>query len=275
MWTRIDKFWHKTLRRPYRLAKVIDEGAGPAVVLLHGIGRTARVWQYLAEQLAPGHRVVALDLLGFGGSPKPAWASYNADDHAGAVIASLDKLALARPILLVGHSMGCLVAVRVAIRRPDLAQHLVLYEMPLYSGLPDKRLYRLRLNFYRALYGRIVNYQPAAMPAGRRARLERKLAGRLLDGEVEPASWLPFARSLKNTVLEQTTAEEIKRLAMPVDIIYGSRDRLVIRGETKAIFGEDVQHVTAHTIAERHQISKKASLFLAERIEAAMTGNST
>jgi pimeloyl-ACP methyl ester carboxylesterase len=264
-----DKIWHQWLRRPYRLHKSIDRGSGQPVVLLHGLGRSAIVWKHLDELLAerPVH-CLAFDLLGFGESPKPVRLSYNADDHAQAVIAAISRLRLQQPVVLTGHSMGCLVAVRVARLRPDLVKHLILYEMPLYAGLPDKRLYKIRLNLYFKLYDKIVSYQPIfSGPGKKRAqRLAEKVAGFSLDD----ATWKPFVRSLKHTIMEQQTHKDIKLIDVPMDVIYGTRDRVVIRGKTREIFGDDVTNITAHNIRESHGISVKASKFLLERIDAAV-----
>jgi pimeloyl-ACP methyl ester carboxylesterase len=264
-----DRFWHGTFKRPFRLAKVIDEGQGDPVLLLHGIGRSGKVWQHLVAALRPTNRVLALDLLGFGASPKPDWLDYNIDDHASAVIASLQKLRLG-PVVLVGHSMGCLVAVRVARMRPDLVRHLVLYEMPLYEGLPKKRIYKLRLNLYFRLYQRIISYQPTfdAVNARRAEKMARKIPG----FEVTRETWLPFVRSLENTIMHQTASEDIKQIQVPMDVIFGTLDMLVIRGKPQKIFGADTANITAHTIRARHVISPKASLFLAERVKSALSG---
>src|SRR5580692_6021032 len=109
-----DRLWHQTLHRPYHLAKTLDSGSGPLIVLLHGIGRTGQVWHYLAQELRNEPvRVVAFDLLGFGASPKPTWLQYNVDDHVQAVVASIMRLQPQAPVIIVGHSMGCLVAVRL------------------------------------------------------------------------------------------------------------------------------------------------------------------
>jgi pimeloyl-ACP methyl ester carboxylesterase len=267
-----DTVWHKWLKRPYRLQKMLDQGdrRHAPVVLLHGLGRSHIVWRHLAE-LAPEKpvRLVAFDLLGFGVSPKPDWVAYNVDDHARSVIASIVKLRpRRRKVVLVGHSMGCLVAVRVARLRPDLVRHLILYEMPLYAGLPDKRLYKWRLKLYFNLYQRIVEFKPIFRGPGKKRaqKIAEKLAGFSLDDD----TWKPFVRSLKHTIMEQTTHDDIKQLQMPMDVIYGTKDRLVIRGKTKEIFGEDVTNITAHNIRENHGISTKASVFLLQRIEAAL-----
>lgn len=268
----IDRFWHRTLGRPYRLARVIDGGTpdGVPVVLLHGIGRTGQVWERVVELLAAlPVRIAAFDLLGFGASPKPDWPLYDVDDHARAVIAALQKLKAGQPAVLVGHSMGCLVAVRVARLRPDLVRHLVLYEMPLYDGLPGKRIHRLRLNLYGRFYRYIIRYQPT-FDAETRVKLTERLARRIVGFEVTRDTWQPFVKSLEHTIMEQTTGEDIKQVAVPMDIIYGTLDMFVIRGQPREIIGEEADHVQSHTIRERHVISKKASRFLVERISVAL-----
>jgi cis-3-alkyl-4-acyloxetan-2-one decarboxylase len=279
-WT-VDNLWHRWLRRPYGLARTIDQGAGPTVVLLHGIGRSGRVWQHVVKLLnaRPSCHVVAYDLLGFGASPKPEWADYNVDDHAKSVIASIQKLHIKQSLVLVGHSMGCLVAVRVARLRPDLIKQLVLYEMPLYKGLPNKRSYRARLALYHKLFYQITRLQPTFNPDS--ARLVERLARRVVGTEINAETWQPFVKSLQHTIMEQTAAADIKLLQMPMDVIYGTRDMLVIRGRVKQIFGSESDNITAHTIRERHLISAKASKFLVGRISIALaatpdkTGHST
>jgi pimeloyl-ACP methyl ester carboxylesterase len=264
-----DQLWHRTLHRPYRLSKRIDSGEGTLVVLLHGIGRTGEGWQYLAQSLQDVPvRVVAFDLLGFGDSPKPTWLDYNADDHAQAVIAAIERLHGQTPAIIVGHSMGCLVAVRMAAQRPDLVQHLVLYEMPLYKGLPNKRYYRLRLNFYTKIYNWLQQYEPTFK--GDNTKLTDRLAQKFSDLQVDPKNWPPYAKSLKNTIFEQSTPEDIPKLSMPMDVIYGRLDMLVIHGTVKHVSGADTGRLSIHTVRAGHRISHKASLFLRKRIVAAL-----
>lgn len=267
----IDRFWHKRLGRPYHLAKPIDQGSGQPVVLLHGLGRTGQIWEVVQQALAQQPvRVVAFDLLGFGDSPKPDWPDYSVDDHAKAVIKAIEDLRAGEPAILVGHSMGCLVSVHVATLRPDLVKHLVLYEMPIYKGLPEKLHYRFRLNLYQRMYDQIMNLNPTFDRST--ARLNEKIARRIAGFEITPDTWQPLTRSLQHTVLEQNTAEEIKQLTMPMDIIYGRLDMFVIRGKPNQIFGSDATNIKAHTIRARHVITEKAAQFLVERIQAAMVG---
>ncbi len=270
-WRTLDQFWHGTFKRPYILARPIDSGQSEqTVVLLHGIGRTAQVWKHLVPGLMEHSlRVVGFDLLGFGKSPKPAWLAYNTLDHAKAVIASIERLNLSTPIIIVGHSMGCLVAVSVASLRPDLVKHLVLFEMPLYEGLPYKRSYRLRTDLYYRFYRRVLTMQPVF--SKEKAKLVERLATKIVGQEVTEETWQPFIRSLENTVMKQTTADEIKKLDTPMDVIYGRFDMFVIKGKPERIFGADNESISTHTVRARHVISPKTSQFLLARVIAAAT----
>ena len=263
----LNEIWHVRLNRPYVLAKNYDQGSGPGVVLLHGIGRTGNVWKRVTEKLlveAPNSRVIAYDLLGFGESPKPDHLQYSVDDHAAAVIASLKNIRVQKPIILVGHSMGCLVAVRVARLRPDLVHHLVLYEMPLYEGLPAKWHYKTRINAYFKLYDWIARQNPDFDEVEN--RVKQRLTERIVGADLNKASWQPYVKSLKNTIMDQSADEDLPLLLMPADIIYGSRDLLVIKGKVQQSLGLDSKLVTLHTIKERHVISEQASSFVVDRI---------
>lgn len=261
----IGRIRHLWFKRPFTLSRIIDEGEGSPVVFLHGIGRTGNVWRNVVKELSkyPYH-IIAFDLLGFGESPKPTYIDYNMDDHANAVIASLDKLKKEKPFVIVGHSMGCLIAVRVARLRPDLVRHLVLYEMPLYEGLPEKRMYRVRLNLYSRFYSWVLNYKPAFNEESKR-RID-KLAERIAGFDVSEESWPPFIKSLENTIIKQTTSQDIPFLNIPVDVIYGLFDMLVIRGKAEQIFGSDARNIKAHNVRARHEITPKASKLIVQRI---------
>lgn len=262
-----EKFWHRTLGVPYQLAKPVDQGEGRTVVLLHGLGSSTRFWQHVVERLAQQpYRTVAFDLLGFGDSPKPDWLDYDIDDHAKPVIAAIEQLNPQQPVILVGHSMGCLIAVRIARQRPDLVKHLILYEMPLYKGLPEKRLYRLRLELYYRLFEKVIAYKPSFDSAN--ARLIERIGQRIAGFRLDKSTWLSFTQSLKHTIMNQTASEDIKHLKMPMDVIYGSYDMLVIQGKPKKTFGGDLSHVSAHKVRSGHSISEKTSKFIVERILA-------
>jgi cis-3-alkyl-4-acyloxetan-2-one decarboxylase len=266
---RVSRLWHTYLNRPYRLYVGIDQNPSALheVVLLHGIGRSASTWHYVAENLVnkPYH-ILAFDLLGFGQSPKPTWPEYDIDDHAKAVISALlRKRRQRKPVLLVGHSMGCLIAVRIAMLRPDLVSGLILYQPPLYVGLPDKRRYNVRTDLYFRIYKSLIEGQEKQS----QSRLQRLIVSHT-GMQVQPEIVQPFVKSLQHTIMGQTTLRDMRKLKVPIEVVYGTRDLLVIRGTAKNVFKDIAAPLQTHTIRELHMVSKKASLFLAKLIDQAL-----
>jgi pimeloyl-ACP methyl ester carboxylesterase len=104
--------------------RVIMAGNKPAVVFLHGIGGAARAWTpQIAAFEARGFRGVALDLPGYGA--RPAAETMTFDELAADLEATVNRLGLDRP-LLVGHSMGGMVAQTALRRMPDGYRAVVL-----------------------------------------------------------------------------------------------------------------------------------------------------
>ncbi|KQP57965.1 hypothetical protein ASF51_04180 [Agreia sp. Leaf283] len=99
-------------------------GAGPAIVLVHGIGTSHRYFSRLHHELESDGPVYSLDLPGFGGTLKPSF-SPTVREMALLLARSLDELAL-RDVVLVGHSMGAQWVVELALLRPDLASHVAI-----------------------------------------------------------------------------------------------------------------------------------------------------
>jgi len=99
-------------------------GAGPPLVLVHGLGGAASNWRLVAPALAEERRVIVPELPGHGGSG-PLPAAPTLDPYAEAVLAVLERED-ALPAPWVGHSLGGLVALRAAVRRPEAVSGIVL-----------------------------------------------------------------------------------------------------------------------------------------------------
>ncbi len=101
-------------------------GAGPPVVILHGLFGCARNWEGIAASLAASHCVYTLDLRNHGESPWDATMSY--PEMAADVRHTLARLGLQAPAL-VGHSMGGKVAMRLALEEPAQVAALVVVDI--------------------------------------------------------------------------------------------------------------------------------------------------
>ena len=95
---------------------VVERGRGPALVLLHGIMLSSALWVHQLRDLADHHRVIAVDLRGHGQS-LPGSAGSGIGILASDVAAVLDALGV-EDAVLVGHSMGGMVALQLAVELP-------------------------------------------------------------------------------------------------------------------------------------------------------------
>jgi pimeloyl-ACP methyl ester carboxylesterase len=105
----------------YKLSGPSD---APAVVLVHGFGSSTRVWAQLIVELERDHRVLAVDLLGFGWSSRYE-GDYGRQGQADLVLAVMDAVGIARADV-VAHSMGSAVALTMADRAPNHVGRMVL-----------------------------------------------------------------------------------------------------------------------------------------------------
>ena len=100
-----------------------EAGEGPALLLLHGIGGNSRTWEEQYRAFAGSRRVIGWDAPGFGGSdPAP---EQTADCWADEAMGLLDRLGVTTAVLL-GHSMGGIIAPRVVSRHPGRIEKLIL-----------------------------------------------------------------------------------------------------------------------------------------------------
>ena len=109
-----------------RSIRYYDVGSGPPLVLIHGIGGDADEWAFCLGALSASHRVIALDLLGFGRSDKPV-IEYCIAVFVEVLEAFLRKLDIARPTL-VGASLGGWIAAAFALRNPIALDKLILVD---------------------------------------------------------------------------------------------------------------------------------------------------
>jgi 3-oxoadipate enol-lactonase len=196
-----------------------DEGPrdGPALVLLHCLGLDETIWDDLVPLLPKGLRLIRSDMRGHGGSdvPPPPYAM-------GALIRDverlLDHLGL-REVVVLGLSIGGLVAQGLAVKRLDLVRGLILSNTAHRLGAPS------------LWEGRIAAVEQGGLAAIAEATMERWFSrpfraemrhkpwqDRLLAGSVE--GWLGAAQAIAHTDFHDTTSG----LRLPTMVIAASED---------------------------------------------------
>jgi pimeloyl-ACP methyl ester carboxylesterase len=103
----------------------IRAGIGPDVLMIHGWASSSRMWSSLMAALASERRSWAVDLAGFGASAIPAHIRPDLNAQMNWVIRFIEARQI-RPTVVIGHSMGGMLALKLAHVRPDLVERLVL-----------------------------------------------------------------------------------------------------------------------------------------------------
>lgn len=238
--------WLRDLvRRPPLLHVASDAGEGPPVVLIHGIASSSVTFERLLPLVEPHHRAIAIDLLGFGESPAPEDATYTIDEHVAAFRETIRSLRLREPFVLVGHSMGSLIASRYAAIEPRRVSKLVLVSPPVY--LPTATIGASRDRTAQGLYFRAYEYLRenkdfTIRAAGALARLSP--IKNLLD--VSERNWRAFVLSLQNAIETQTTLTDLAAVRAPVEVVYGSLDPFLAPAGLRVV--EQLRHVTTHRV---------------------------
>jgi pimeloyl-ACP methyl ester carboxylesterase len=234
-WLRID--WRQHRRQVDVVgarANYVELGEGPPVVMVHGLSGAWQNWLEQVPHFARSHRVIAVDLPGFGGSPMPPW-EISIPAYGRFLHDFCEKLGIGT-CALVGHSMGGFIATELAIRDPARAQCLALVSA---AGVTYARMRREPAE----VAGRMG---AAAAPVGFKFRMEgikrarlRSLAFRgvfhdpnglrreLLFENIVPALQSPGYLPAITTLVGYDIRDRLTEIEVPTLIVWGRHDRIV------------------------------------------------
>lgn len=215
----------------------VDKGQGKTIIFIHGMASSSRYWDYYMEHLSKTNRVIAIDLLGFGQSPKPR-GNYDTDTHVTAILDTIHELKIKEPFVLVGHSMGALITLRMAAKNLELISRLVVFGLPVYKNEQEVKesITKSKKLLNWAYYGRSSNLLCTSW-----CKLLRPVSSRVapfylrtLPRQVAEDSvlhtWNSYSESLKNVITKQSVDKDIQALKMPALIIMGKReDKTVLK----------------------------------------------
>ena len=210
-----------------RLFVTTGGNQGGAVVFLPGLGGTTRYWRSRVEPLASSHRLVLVDLLGFGRSPKP-FVSYTVERHLDALHEVLNDYGT---FTLVGHSLGAVLSVAYAARHPERVERLVLLSLPYFGS--EKAAMRHFRSGGSAEQWLMTNAALTAITCVLTRRVFGRLLPRLLPDmprevaeDLVQHTWRSSTSSLWEAIYRHDLARDAAALrsGLRVDCIHGDQD---------------------------------------------------
>ena len=211
-------------------------GSGEPVVLLHGVTTSSFIWRRIVPLLSPHYDVIAIDHLGFGGSPRDPGADASVGAHAERAAALLRRLALG-PVHLVGHDVGGAIAQVVTARYPEQVRDLALLNTVGYDYWPVQPISSLRAPIIRRLSVATLNRHALAVIVRRGLFYKERLTPELLElfhSQVSAPearkSFMQFIRALD----PRSTIEALPRLAA------SGKEVLIVRGDGDVYLTENI-----------------------------------
>jgi pimeloyl-ACP methyl ester carboxylesterase len=214
-----------------------EHGEGAPVLLLHGFGTSTYTWRYVVPDLAKNHRVISVDLKGFGQSDKPFDERYSVSDQA-ELIAQLIEDKDLRDLTIVGHSFGGGVALMLALEANEqlggrIARLVLIDSIAYPQQIPT---------FFRLLHVPFVSQVGVRMvPPTVETRVALQIAY-FDDSKIDPEEVEIYAAPLKTAAgkqaminsARQIVPEDIEELSkryntitLPTLILWCDHDRIV------------------------------------------------
>jgi pimeloyl-ACP methyl ester carboxylesterase len=266
-------------------------GQGPAILFVHGLGASWQSWLEQMPEFAASHRVVAMDLPGFGYSESPS-EDISIEYYARWAAEFMDVLGI-ESAAVVGNSMGGFVSAELAIKSPERVQRLVFVSAAIFwqnrrRAQPLVQLARMSdAVVARALVRatddiatrRRLRYAALASAGFRYPQyVSDELAHEMVRSARRTDGFLPALEALAGYDLE----EELPKISCPTLIVWGASDQLVSVKDAERL--EDLIPDSRREVFERtghvamlerpERFNRLLQEFLAEEREQQLSGDS-
>lgn len=258
----------------------LDRGAGPVVVLVHGLGGNLRNFHGLIEALALTCRVVAVDRPGSGYSTMLSDGHPTLRPQARILARFIQRLELGRP-LLVGHSLGGALSLALALDHPSSVRGLVLISALSQVERAPPPLFKA-LNIHSPSLRWLIAWTVMA-PLGKLAHRETlsalfapELVPDNFDVEsggtlgLRPPSFVAASKDMVSVADELAImTPRYASLSLPVDVIFGRQDPILDYRTHGQRFASTLPQATLHLIDGGHMLPVTAVDQIATRIKRA------
>jgi pimeloyl-ACP methyl ester carboxylesterase len=251
-----------------KLNVMVSGMADSTLVFLPGMGGTTRYWQGRATALEKRHRVILVDPLGFGESPKPR-TQYTVERHSEALRRTLAPYA---PFTLIGHSMGAVLSIAYAASYPEQIEGLFLIGLPFFGD--REQTYRHFRN------GSVVDRWvfTNVMMASLACILTRRVFGYILPyllrnipqevaEDLVKHTWRSFTSSLWEVIYNFDLNGTVDRLdpQLPIFCLHGEKDQTApLAGVMQLARNRPNWHVAALANGDHHIWLRQPDICVAE-----------
>jgi pimeloyl-ACP methyl ester carboxylesterase len=214
----------------------LDEGPGPAVVLLHGFPLSNAMWKEQVNGVGSIYRIIAPDLRGHGGSPTPDGV-YTMDEMADDVIELLNRLGLEVPVVIGGLSMGGYVALSLVARYPARVRGLMLMDTRAGTDLPEAAQKREEMAREVLTTGNVKAVIDAMVPRlfAKKTIEERAERVAYLREAMEKNTPRGIAGALRGMAARPDRRDDLARIKVPTLVMVGEEDVITPPNEALAL----------------------------------------
>jgi pimeloyl-ACP methyl ester carboxylesterase len=240
-------------------------------VLIHGLADTGEMWKPILDKLPNDSNYVVVDLLGHGKSRVSTARAYSANYQARNVLTTCLSLGLVGSYTFIGHSFGSIVSIECAMLMPGVKQ-LILCSLPLYNKPTHDNVIKINepetilFNIYNELTKHPKSLITAYNLTGKLGLVGPSHVG--ISEETFPA----FVETLKSGIINQKSAKHLSTLHMPVTIIYGRLDPLVI-GKNIDNIAENRSNITVRPVISDHALRRPMVNSILDTIKLDKTRN--
>jgi pimeloyl-ACP methyl ester carboxylesterase len=212
-----------------------EQGAAdrPTLILLHGYSDSWRSYLPLMGVLSDRFRVVAVSYRGHGDSSTPT-DGYDLATLSADVVGVIEALSIDRAII-VGHSMGSLIAQRIALQRPQLVEKLILIGAfaTLKANAAVEALWRDEVSHFSN------SVTPAFARAFQQSSLAVPIPSDFFEGIVEESLKVPAHvwKGALQTMLEDDQTDRLHEISVPTLVIWGDKDGFAGRSDQTLLTG--------------------------------------
>lgn len=230
----------------------------PDVLLVHGFGDNALVWEHFASALAEHCSLLAVDLRGHGHSSWDPAGVYALADLTADVLHVLEQMC-PEPVVLIGHSLGGHVAVRVAAARRNLIRALVAVDCALRPNELSAGHVRRKFRERRGAYRSIAEYTAALqeqLPLAQPEQLATLAAGalRMNDAGLYEERSDPLLVNMDETIDTAATIAAFRQVGRPILLVRGEGSAILSRAAARDLLEQAPQSRTQGVAFAGHTV---------------------